>query len=53
VFESDGVLQSTTPQGEKVVAEIKFADIRFNRRDRTHSEMLLSGHAHAVIIELK
>jgi hypothetical protein len=53
VFESNGVLQSTTPGGEKVVSEIKFADIRFNRRDRTHSELLLSGQAHAVIIELK
>jgi hypothetical protein len=53
VFESNGTLQSTTPDGKTVVAEFKFADIRFNRRDRTHSELLLKGHAHAVIIELK
>jgi hypothetical protein len=53
VFESNGTLQSTTPDGKSLVAEVKFADIRFNRRERTHSELLLKGHAHAVIIELK
>jgi len=53
VFESNSTLQSTTPDGKNVVAEVKFADIRFNRRDRTHSELLLKGHARAVIIELK
>jgi hypothetical protein len=53
VFESDGAVQSTTPDGKTVAVNIKFADVRFNRRDRTHSEMLLSGHAHAVIVELK
>jgi hypothetical protein len=53
VFESDGALQSTTPDGKTAAANIKFGDLRFNLRDRTHSEMLLSGHAHAVIVELK
>lgn len=53
IFESDGALQSTTPDGRTVAANIKFADVRFNLRDRTHSEMLLSGHAHAIIVELK
>jgi hypothetical protein len=53
VFESDGVLQSTTPDGKKAVTEVKSADVLFNHRDRTHTEVLLSGHAHAVIIELK
>jgi hypothetical protein len=53
VFESDGTLQATTPDGTTVAAQVKFADVRFNRRDRTHSEVLLNGHAHAVIIELK
>jgi hypothetical protein len=53
VFESNGVIQSTTPDGKKVVTEVKFAGVSFNRRDRTHSELLLSGRAHAIIIELK
>jgi hypothetical protein len=53
VFESNGALQSTAPDGKTVVTAVKFADVTFNHRDRTHSEMLLSGHAHAIIIELK
>lgn len=53
IFESNGVIQSTTLDGKKVVTEVKVADVSFNRRDRTHSELLLSGHAHAIIVELK
>jgi hypothetical protein len=53
VFESNGAVQSTTPDGKSVIGEFKFADIRFNRRDRTHRELLVSGHAHAIIVELK
>jgi hypothetical protein len=53
VFEETGALQSTTADGKSTVNENKFGDIRFNRRDRTHTELLLSGHAHAVITELK
>jgi hypothetical protein len=53
VFESNGALQSTTPDGKTVVTAVKFADVTFNHRDRTHSEMLFSGHAHAIIVELK
>jgi hypothetical protein len=53
VFEASGSLQSTTPDGKITVSEIQFAKVSFNRRDRTHSEMLLSGHARAVVIELK
>jgi hypothetical protein len=53
VFESNGTLQSTSPDGKTVVVELMFADIRFNRRDRTHSELLLKGHAHAIVVELK
>jgi hypothetical protein len=53
VFEATGALQSTTPDGKSVVSEFKFADIRFNRRDRTHSETLMSGQARAIAVELK
>jgi hypothetical protein len=53
VFEATGTLQSTTPDGKSLANEYKFGDIRFNRRDRTHSELLLRGHGHAVITELK
>jgi hypothetical protein len=53
VFEATGTLQSTTPDGKSTVNENKFGDIRFNRRDRTHTELLLRGRGHAVITELK
>jgi hypothetical protein len=53
VFEETGALQSTTADGKSTVNENKFGDIRFNRRDRTHTELLLSGRGHAVITELK
>jgi len=53
VFEANGTLQSTTPDGKSTVSEIQFAKVSFNARDRTHSELLLSGHARAVVIELK
>ncbi|HEY2145585.1 MAG TPA: hypothetical protein VGH12_05905 [Steroidobacteraceae bacterium] len=53
VYEANGALQSTTPDGKALINEYSFGDIRFNRRDRTHTELLVRGHAHAVITELK
>ena len=53
VFESNGVLQSTIPDGKKTALDVKFGDVKFSRRDRTHSEVLVSGQAHAIIVELK
>jgi hypothetical protein len=53
VFEATGALQSTTPDGKSTVNEYKFGDIRFNGRDRTHTELLIRGVEHAVITELK
>jgi hypothetical protein len=53
VFEAAGALQSTAPDGKTTVSENKFGDVRFNSRDRTHSELLVRGHARAVIVELK
>jgi hypothetical protein len=53
VYEANGALQSTTLDGKNTVNDIKFGDIRFNKRDRTHTELLLRGHARAVITELK
>ncbi|MCU1337929.1 MAG: hypothetical protein JWO19_3510 [Bryobacterales bacterium] len=49
----DGALQSTTPSGEKTVNEYKPGMIRFNLRDRTHTETLIRGKQHAIITELK
>jgi hypothetical protein len=53
VFEATGALKSVTPDGKSVVNESRFGDVRFSRSNRTHSEILVSGKAHAVIIELK
>jgi hypothetical protein len=35
------------------VNEYKAGDIRFNRRDRTHTELLVRDTASAIITELK
>ena len=49
----DSPLQSTEPNGRAVVNEYKSGDIRFNKRDRTHTELVVRGSASAVIMELK
>jgi hypothetical protein len=49
----DGALQSTTPGGEVTVNEYKPGMIRFNLRDRTHTETLIRGKQRAIITELK
>ena len=53
VYESSGTLQSTSSDGKQVAGEFKFGQIRFSPRDHTHSEVLVSGQGHAVILELK
>jgi hypothetical protein len=53
VFEGNGTLNSTTPDGASTVSTYKFGDIRFNRRDRVHTESLDSGALSAVMTELK
>jgi len=49
----DGDLQSTTPSGEKTVNAYKPGMIRFNLRDRSHSETLIRGKQHGIMTELK
>ncbi len=53
VFEATGAIKATTPDGESAVSEIKFGEVRFNLRGRSHTEILAHGEAHAVITELK
>lgn len=53
MFLEDGDLQSTTPSGEKTVNPYKPGTIRFNARDRVHTEELIRGTQRAIIIELK
>jgi hypothetical protein len=53
VYLEDSALQSTEPDGRSVVNEYKSGDIRFNKRDRVHTELLVHDAASAVITELK
>ena len=53
VFLEDGDLKSTTPDGQAVVNPYTSGTVRFNLRDRTHTEMLVRGKQHAIITELK
>jgi hypothetical protein len=53
VYLEDTALKSTEPDGKSILNEYKSGDIRFNRRDRTHTELLVRGSGSAVIAELK
>ena len=53
VYLEDSALQSTEPNGKIVVNDYKSGDIRFNKRDRIHTELVVRGSASAVITELK
>jgi hypothetical protein len=53
VYEATGALQSTSSDGKQTVTDFKFGGVRFSPRDHAHSELLVGGHAHAVVIELK
>jgi hypothetical protein len=53
VYLEDTALTSTTPDGAKKLNEYKAFDIRFNQRDRTHTELLERGTGSAMMMELK
>jgi hypothetical protein len=53
VYLEDTALTSTTPDGAKKLNEYKAYDIRFNLRDRTHTELLERGTGSAMMMELK
>jgi hypothetical protein len=53
VFLEDGDLSSTTPDGKVVVNSYTSGAIRFNPRDRVHTETLVQGQQRAIITELK
>src|SRR5271156_4282130 len=52
VYEATGALQATSVDGKQVVSDYTFGQIRFSPRDHTHTEVLVSGRGHAVVIEL-
>jgi hypothetical protein len=53
IYLEDTALTSTTPEGARTVNEYKAYDIRFNKRDRTHTELLAHGTGSAMMLELK
>jgi len=53
VFLEDGELKSTTPDGKEVVNKYTTGTVRFNQRNRTHTETLMNGKQRAIITELK
>ena len=53
VYLEPTALTSTTPDGAKTLNEYKAFDIRFNKRDRTHTELLEHGTGSAMMMELK
>jgi hypothetical protein len=48
-----GALKSTTPDGQSTMNEFSAGTVRFNTRDRSHTEELVRGTARAIITELK
>jgi hypothetical protein len=53
VYLKGGTVIATTPDGTKTANEFTPGTIRFNPRNRTHTEMLVSGESHIVALELK
>ncbi len=52
-FRQEGAIQSVSLTGEQTVNTFHPGQIRFNSRNRSHSEQLISGRQSAVIVELK
>jgi hypothetical protein len=52
-YRYDGTLRSVTPDGEATDNAYRKGDIRFNKANRTHSELLITERQSAVILELK
>jgi hypothetical protein len=53
LFLEDGDLKSTTPDGQAVVNPQTSGTVRFNLRNRTHTETLVRGKQRAIFTELK
>ena len=49
----EGSLKSTTPDGQVTVNDYHPGDIRFNRGNRSHNELLVKGTQRALMVELK
>jgi hypothetical protein len=52
-YVADGALTSTTPDGQSTMNEFTAGTVRFNTRDRAHTEAIAKGQPRAIITELK
>jgi len=52
-FLEDGDLKSTTPDGQDTVNPYTAGTVKFNARNRTHTETLVRGTQRGIITELK
>lgn len=52
-YREEGTLQSVSPTGERTLNTFHPGEIRYNSRNRSHSERLTAGHESAVMVELK
>jgi hypothetical protein len=53
LYLENGSLRSTTPDGQQTVNDYTAGALRFNLRDRTHTEALIGGSQRAIITEFK
>jgi hypothetical protein len=53
VYMEDTALKSTTPDGKVTNNEYSAFQVKFNLRDRAHSEILAKGTGSAIMTELK
>jgi quercetin dioxygenase-like cupin family protein len=53
IYFDEGAVASTTPQGERTVNDHHPGEVRFNPRNRIHTEQLAGGKVHIVAVELK
>jgi len=53
IFLEDGDLKSTTLDGQATLNQYTAGTVRFNARNRTHTETLVKGKQRAIITELK
>jgi quercetin dioxygenase-like cupin family protein len=53
IYRGEGTLDSVTPNGKHTVTPHHFGEIRFNKGNRSHYELLTKGAQSATMIELK
>jgi len=53
VYVENGALKSTTVDGQSTANEFTFGAVRYNTRNRIHTELLTTEKARAIITELK